>query len=210
MDPAGAVNFGYVLGDYLFIDLRSQFGWRGSPGWWGVAASAIPQALRQTTRASATILDAGVAATAHVRIAEQVGVEAEPLPEGCTVEEVEGGGAADTAWVVFFMDDAVSVEVQWEPDGGGRCLALSQSLESIHFQPMGERAEGKEPMLSHKKVTDWAPQQDVVGFDLDMERMTVSLPAKKVLELRKLLEERPAGRSTATVTEVLVLSLIHI
>ena len=69
VDPAGVVNFGYVLGNYLFIDLRLQFGWRGGPGWWGVVASAIQQAQRQTTRASATTLDAGVAATAHVRIA---------------------------------------------------------------------------------------------------------------------------------------------
>ena len=32
-DPAGAVNFGYVLRDFLFIDLPLQFGWRGSPRW---------------------------------------------------------------------------------------------------------------------------------------------------------------------------------
>ena len=32
VDPTGAVNFGHVLGDYLFIDLRLQFGWRASPG----------------------------------------------------------------------------------------------------------------------------------------------------------------------------------
>ena len=67
------------------------------------------------------------------------------------------------------MDDAVSVEVQWESDGG-RCLALAQSLASIHFQAMGERAEGEEPLLSHNKVTDWAPQQEVLGLDLDSEK----------------------------------------
>ena len=33
VDPAGAVNFGYVLRDCLFVDLGLQFGWRGSPGW---------------------------------------------------------------------------------------------------------------------------------------------------------------------------------
>ena len=31
VDPAGAANFGDVLRGYLFIDLRLQFGWRGSP-----------------------------------------------------------------------------------------------------------------------------------------------------------------------------------
>ena len=50
VDPAGAANFGYVLKGYLFIDLRLQFGWRGGAGWWGVIASAIQQAQRQTQR----------------------------------------------------------------------------------------------------------------------------------------------------------------
>ena len=70
---------------------------------------------------------------------------------------------------------------------------------------MGERAEGEEPLLSHK-VTDSAPQQEVLGFDLDRDKMTISLPVRKVKELRELLEEWPAGRSTATVREVLVLA----
>ena len=150
VDPAGAVNFGYVLGGHLFIDLRLQFRWRGSPAWWGLVASAIHQAQRQTTRASATIMNAGVAATAHVRIAEHTRVEAEPLPEGCTVKEVEGGGAEDTAWVVLFMDDAVSVEVQWEP-GGGRCLALARSLVSIDFSGNGgEGGRGGAPAVTQE------------------------------------------------------------
>ena len=85
---------------------------------------------------------------------------------------MEGGGAEGTAWVVFFMDDAVSLEVHWEPDGG-RCIALAQSLASIHFQAMGKRGEGEKPLPSHKKVTDWAPQQEVLGFNLDTDKMTI-------------------------------------
>ena len=45
-DPAGAADFGYVLGEYLLMDMRLQLGWRGSPGWWGVIASAVQQAQR--------------------------------------------------------------------------------------------------------------------------------------------------------------------
>ena len=70
---------------------------------------------------------------------------------------------------------------------------------------MGERAEGAEPLLSRKKVTDWAPQQEVLGFDLDTEKKARSLPIKKVRELWELLEEWPTGRNTATVREVLEL-----
>ena len=71
----------------------------------------------------------------------------------------------------------------------------------------GHAGEGgrEEPLLSHK-VTDWAPQQEVLGFDLDTEKMKISLPAGKVGELRELLEEWPTGGCTATVREVLVLA----
>ena len=33
VDPDGAADFGYVLGEYIIVDLSLQFGWRGSPGW---------------------------------------------------------------------------------------------------------------------------------------------------------------------------------
>ena len=83
-------------------------------------------------------------------------------------------------------------------------LSASAITGIVHVQAMGERAVGEEPLLSHRKVTDWAPQQEVLGFDLDTEKMTISLPARKVKKLRELLEEWPAGRSTATVREVVL------
>ena len=103
------------------------------------------------------------------------------------------------------MDDAVSVEVRWKPDGG-KCTVLAQCLASIHFQAMGERGEGEEPLLSLKTVTDWAPQQEVLGFNLDTEKMTISLPPRNIRELQELLDEWPEARLTATVREVLVLA----
>ena len=54
---------------------------KGEPRVVGGIANTIEQAKRQTTRASVKILEAGVAATAHMRVAEHTGVEAEPLPE---------------------------------------------------------------------------------------------------------------------------------
>ena len=131
VNSAGAANFGYVLRGYLFIDLRLQFGCSGSPGWWRVITSAIQQAQRQTTKASVTILVAGKESTAHVQVAGHTGVAVELLPRGCTVEEVERGGEEAPAWVGFFMNDAVSVEVRWEAHGG-RFLVLSQALASKH------------------------------------------------------------------------------
>ena len=89
---------------------------------------------------------------------------------------------------------------------GGRCIALAPSLASIHFQAMAERREGGESLLSHKKVTDWAPQLELLGFNLDMEKLTTSLPPRNIRELQELLEEGPERRRTATVRDILVLA----
>lgn len=113
-----------------FVDLRLQFGWRRIPRSWGVITSAIEHAQRQMIRASVTILAVGVAATEHVLVVADTGVVAKPLPKSCTV------GAEDTAYMVIVLDDAVSVERQWEPDGA-RWLALAQSPAWLHFLAMG-------------------------------------------------------------------------
>ena len=65
---------------------------------------------------------------------------------------------------------------------------------------------GRSPCCHTRKLRIGPPRQEVLGFDLDTERMTISLPARKVLELRNLLEEWSAWRSTATVRELLVLA----
>ena len=52
---------------------------------------------------------------------------------------------------------------------------------------------------------DSAPQQGVLGVDLEKGEMPISPPARKIRELQELPEDSPAGRRTATVREVLVL-----
>ena len=89
--------------------------------------------------------------------------------------------------VSLFMDGAVSVDVQWE-SGKEKWLALSQTLASIDCPAIGERVEEEEPLLSHTSITDWAPQQEMLAFDLDTEKMTTSLPAR---EMQELLPEWP-------------------
>lgn len=129
-------------------------------------------------------MSAGVTATAHVPVAAGTEVQAQPLLESCTVKVVEGGGGRGHHVGVFFVDDAVSAEVQWEPDGGW-CLALAQSLASLRFRAVGGRAEEEGPLVSHKKATYWAPQQEVLVFDLDTEVWTISLSARKIRELQE-------------------------
>ncbi|CAM9869003.1 unnamed protein product, partial [Pylaiella littoralis] len=124
VDPAGAPAFAYIVRGFLVVDLRLQFGWRGSPGWFGVVASAIEAEHRRTTKNSVKFNQAGIRTTKHVKIAQQSGKQIVSVPEQCRVQEVEGGGVEDPAWTRFFVDDAISMEVQHEAEGG-RCLALT-------------------------------------------------------------------------------------
>lgn len=41
VDPSGASAFGYTMGEHAVIDLRCQFGWRSSPGFWSLFSSAV-------------------------------------------------------------------------------------------------------------------------------------------------------------------------
>ena len=94
--------------------------------------------------ASAGTSAAATEATSHVGVAEPTVKVVEPLPPGCRVPQVRGGGESDPAWVIFFVDDAISVEIQWREDGA-RCKALTASLADAHFQAMGRELKGRNP-----------------------------------------------------------------
>ena len=128
VDPDGAAAFGYVLGQYLIVDFRLKFGWRGSPEWWGVLSAAIQHAQRKTTRASASFSQAGDRAGEHVATAPSTGRPVASWPEENVVRPAEGRGVDDPAFVVFFMDDAISVGTVGKGRGGERCIDLSRSL----------------------------------------------------------------------------------
>ena len=62
VDPDGASCFAYRLGKFVFVDFRLQFGWRGSPGWWGLVAGAIQEAQRNMKMGMAVESPAAAAA----------------------------------------------------------------------------------------------------------------------------------------------------
>ena len=49
VDPVEASVFGYVTNGRVVVDLRLQFGWRNSPGYWGLLASALEHAHTRST-----------------------------------------------------------------------------------------------------------------------------------------------------------------
>ena len=68
--PDRAAAFACRLEDLVFVDLRLQFGWRGSPGWRGVVVSAIQEAYWSTTWTTAGTSAAATEATSHVGAAK--------------------------------------------------------------------------------------------------------------------------------------------
>ena len=93
VDPVGASVFGYVTGGRVFVDLRLQFGWRNSPGYWGLLASALEHAHTRSTFQGAVVSPQGAAAVAHVGIAPSRGVPVVSLPRDCRPVPGVGGNA---------------------------------------------------------------------------------------------------------------------
>ena len=84
-------------------------------------------------------LDAAVAKTG-VSVVVRTGYSMAELLVGSVVLPAEGGGPEDTACVICFLDDAISVEVQWFVDRR-HDLALLTSLEGVHFEALGEMGQ---------------------------------------------------------------------
>ena len=75
----------------------------------GGVASAIQEAHRVTTWASAGTSATANEVTSHVGGPESTRKTVDPLPLACRVPRVQGGGDKDPVWVIFFVDDAISV-----------------------------------------------------------------------------------------------------
>ena len=96
----------------------------------------------------------------------------------------------------YNVDDGILVECQWWPDGRP-CLRAVQSLASDHFRLLGERGVSDPPLLSTSKITDWDTRLEVLGWIIDTEALTVTLPSRKRLKLRSLLAEWPPSRAVS-------------
>ena len=132
VDPDGARVFGYVLGEFLFVDLRLQFGWRGSPGWWGVISAAMKHAQCNITRVSALFLPAGDRAVEHVTVAQKTRRSVVSWPAECVVRAAEGGGGADDPVFVAFVYGRCSFGRSLVGCGGGAVFGL---ITILSFHP---------------------------------------------------------------------------
>ena len=51
-----APTFAYMVNDLIVVDFRLPFGWRNSPGWWALHASAVRHADCNTSLRTARVL----------------------------------------------------------------------------------------------------------------------------------------------------------
>jgi len=165
VDPSGAAVFGYVMGDEVVVDLRCQFGWRSSPGFWSLFSSALEHSHTHTSFQTASVLPEGAKAVDHVRIVPP-DVSAVSLPRDCEPVVMDGGFAGSEFFVRYYVDDGVLVEARFFRDGR-RCLRAVQSLASDHFRLLGSRGPHDPPLISKKKVTNFStspPHGDHASF----------------------------------------------
>ena len=59
------------------------------------------------------------------------------------------------------------------------------------FPGDGREVRRGEPLLSHKTVTGWATQREVLGYDIVTESVTSASPARKVDDLCSRVAEWP-------------------
>ena len=103
VDPDGAKVFGHVLGEFRFVVLRSQFGWRVSPAWFGVVSAAMQHAQRKTTRASPLFSLAGDRTVEHVAVAQNTERSVIGWPANCVVRPAELGGQTTRPLLCFIF-----------------------------------------------------------------------------------------------------------
>ena len=211
VDRSRAPIFGYVVEDLVVVDLRLQFGWTSSPGFWGIFSSALEHSHTHTTFEDALVSEHGRGAAESVHIADARNRVVAPLPSDCADLGEWGGRFYDPFFVRYYVDDGILVEVQWWPDGR-RCLRATRSLVSDHFRLFGERGANEPPLLSEKKMSDWDTCLEVLGYVIDSECMTVSLSPQKISKLRRVLSEWPVGRTSATAKQISSLTgfLLHV
>lgn len=192
VDPEGAPAFGYRVGNYAVVDLRLQFGWRSSPGFWGLFSAALEHAPI-TTFQQAEVSTQGAAAVAHVKVVPPRGGRAAALPSDCARVQGWSGRTGSVFFVRYYVDDGILVEVQWFQDGR-RCIRALQSLASDHFRLLGERGLDDPALLSARKTTSWDSRMEVMGWIVDTDELSVTMPPAKMQTLRRLMAEWPPSR----------------
>ncbi len=155
VDPSKAAVFGYVMGDVVMVDLRTQFGWRSSPGFWSLFSSALEPSHTHTTSPTASVLPEGAQAVAHVQVVSPT-APAVSLPRDCQTLTMDGGFAGSVFFVRYYVDDGILVEARfsatavgagapysrWPPIISGFWVFEGRTIRPLPISPPGWRSWG--------------------------------------------------------------------
>ena len=123
VDPEGTPVFGYGMGEYVVVDLRLQFGWRNTPGFWGLMASALKHSHTHSTFKDAAVSPQGAAAVEHMRLAPPRGASVTSLPRDRRTVSGSGGHAGSR-----FSYDTTQTKALLSRFSGGRTIVAACGL----------------------------------------------------------------------------------
>ena len=140
----------------------------------------------------------------HVTIVEP-GEEGAParVPHDTEARPTAGGRLLGSVFATVYVDDFILVKVQQDPSDQTALIA-SASLASDHVRLFGPGEEGKIPIISPKKNTNWDTTVDALGFTINISTMRILITQEKVAALIDLLgREWPSKRAEASAQGVL-------
>jgi hypothetical protein len=205
--PEFAPFFSYTWGDFLVVDLRLAFGWLGSPGFFYRWAKALVAFVMEKTPADVTDeMKAAIGKWAwHQSIEEPGTFPITPFPPSDTSppsSSVSAEGNAPFYFIMPYIDDTILLENNVDD----RPRKLGQLVIFAHFLLYGFPREGWPACLKEEKVTDWASEGEVLGIMVNLNTMMLSLPPKKLEEMKVLIcEEWAPSRTKATPRQIMVL-----
>ena len=203
MHPAYAPMFAYRWGENLVLDLRLSFGWKGSPGYFQAFINPLtdwiksrrPSDYPEETRPSLGPL-----------MVDDVVVRGDPkalrqLPPDPDIHKVcwpEAEGNAPFHTAKAYLDDVIALELAERAGAMGGAMYAGAKLF------FGEEREGYPPCVVAKKFAPWDTSFDLLGVDINLNDLTLSLPAKKVERLLHMLNvEWPPERTEATPRDIM-------
>ena len=113
IDPNQAHNICYTVGDLVVIDFRLTFGWTGSPGNFGVMASAAEHSHCNTDLSHVQLLPEGVKMMEHVEIVVRWEVgDSTPVPPNAKIRARKGRKLSSPSHTVVYVDDHSPIRAQ--------------------------------------------------------------------------------------------------
>jgi hypothetical protein len=195
------VLLGYRIGDLIVIDLRLQFGWRSSPGFWSIAGGAIKWSVQQDAPGAGPVPSkAAIELTKHVQVIPAVSPrqQAKVPVDVRAARKCKVTGPEDPPHADIYVDDLIMAMVLYDDES---LLEVTKSAAEAHVRLLGAPRSGESPISQHK-VTHWDTTMLVLGWEVDTEGMVVRMPKSKQLAFCAMLDEFPPSKRSAIQNDV--------